>query len=65
MIIDHTVNPFGIVKRFKIPYESVDGRKVHLEGQIRGITEEGYTECNWFEFRVVYPRHGSKEIGGI
>ncbi len=62
MIIDHQVNPLGIVKRFRIPYGGERG--LHLEGQVIAITEEGHTEANWFEFRVIYPRLNNSEIGG-
>jgi hypothetical protein len=39
-----------------------------LIGQIRALTEEGYTEANWFEFKVLYPKSDiiphDTEIGG-
>jgi len=52
MKIDHVENPYGIVKRFRIPYADGD---YELEGRIHGITEEGFGEVNWFEISVVYP----------
>ena len=60
MELDHITNPLGIVKRFSIPY----GDGLHLGAHIRAITEEGYTDPNWFEFRVFYPSHRNVEIGG-
>lgn len=60
MRIDHLQNPQGVVKRYTIPY----GDGLCIEGQIRGLTEEGIDDVNWFVGEVRYPKYDC-EIGGV
>jgi hypothetical protein len=59
MKIDYLQNPLGIIARYKIPY----GEGRYLEARIRGITEDGFNDVNWFVGEVRYARH-NREIGG-
>jgi hypothetical protein len=62
MAIDDTVGPYYCtVKRFVLSGEG--GFK--MNAQIIRTTEEGYSDPNWFGFRVSYPHPHSKcELGG-
>jgi len=60
MRIDHLLNPFGIVKRFEIPY---DNEQRFLEGIIYAREEEGLDYANWFDGEVKYRK--KREIGGV